>query len=406
MPLQNVNPGDLISSADWNRLVAAINALDGRVADLETGGSNRAPHITQVLPGGPVTAGDTISIFGSNFDFSQGAHSVFFGNTRAIDFLTGSSNTLLIVKIPDVVEGATPNGATLTLSIGNLVGTTTQAITIKSKPVVVTGGIQFTFKGTRPTVTPTPTVQFFYDFELKSQASEDVNVTIAPTIAVIPPLPAGVPDPGLPQLLAVLEGNDVRNDGVISLPEGATKTVSLRLSLPAGTNNLRYSLSVTATAPGLAQRVESLPAQQVGQATEQPDPTITSFEFNQVIAPGDAAFSPNTGGVNGVDGTISVRQGNTVSVEFRALFAGIPTGQTNQYAITAVIEGPAGGWSTKLNQNQLTPQPVAGPGGAKTILFDITAPGAPATGIARFTLTRQGISTNNKRSIAYRLVLR
>ena len=405
MPLLDVNPGDLIKAEDWNKLVAAINALDGRVAELETGGGDRAPKITQVPPGGTVTAGDTISIFGSNFDFSQGGHSVFFGNTRANTFFTGSSNTLLIVRIPDVVEGATPTGAPLTLTVGNLVDTTSRSITIRSKPVVVTGSIQFTFKGTRPSPTPTPGVQFFYDFELRSQASEDLTVTITPTIAVLPPLPPNVQDPGLPQLLSLLEGNTLRENGQIALPEGATKTVSLRLTLPAQTNGLRYSLNVAASAPGVAQRVESLPAQQVGQATEQPDPTITSFEFNS-IAQGDAAFSPNTGGVSGVDGTVSVRQGTTAAIDVRALFAGIPQGQTHNYQATAAIEGPAGGWSTAVHPSTPNPLPVPSPGGAAAFFFQITAPPTPSTAIARFTLTRQGVATNNKRSVAYRLILR
>ena len=406
MPLLNVNPGDLIKAEDWNTLVAAINALDGRVAELESGGGDRAPKITQVLPGGTVTAGDTINIFGSNFDFSQGGHSVFFGNARAESFFAGSSNTLLIVRIPDVVEGATPNGAPLTMTVGNLFDTTSRSITIRSKPIIVSGSIQFSFKGARPTQTPTAGVQFFYDFELKSQASEDLTVTIAPTIAVIQPLPGGVNDPGLPNLIAVLEGTTVRENGQISLPEGATKTVSVRLNTPAGTNNLRYSLSVTASAPGVAQRVEALPPQQVGQESELPDSTITSFEFSSIVAPGDAVFSSDTGGVSGVDGTVSVRATNTVSIDVRATFATIPQGQTNNYQVTAAIDGPAGGWSTKVNQVVQNPLPVLGPGGVRPVFFDITAPATPATAILRLTLTRTGLAKNNKRSVAYRLVLR
>lgn len=404
MPLLNVDPGDLIKAEDWNKLVAAINALDGRVAELETGGGDKAPKITQVLPGGTVTAGDTINIFGSNFDFSLGGHSVFFGNARAETFFAGSSNTLLLVRIPDVVDGATPNGAPLTMTVGNLVDTTSRSITIKSKPVVVTGSIQFTFKGTRPSATPTAGAQFFYDFELRSQASEDLTVTIVPTIAVIQPLPPSVSDPGLPNLTTVLEGQTVRANGQISLPEGATKTVTLRVNLPAGTNNLRYSLSVAASAPGVTQRVETLQPQQVGLETEQPEPTITSFEFNQ-IAQGDAAFVP--GGAGGVEGTVSVRQSTTAAIELRAQFTGIPSGTTNNYQVTAAIEAPAGGWSTAVHPNTQNPLPVLGPSGVRPVFFQITAPATPATAILRLTLTRQGQPlTNNKRSIAYRLVLR
>src|SRR6185295_19135432 len=100
MPIRTVNPGDLITALDWNDLITLINGMEIRIEQLESGpASGGAPRITQVLPPGPVTAGDTIRIFGSNFDFGTGGHSVFFGNTRAITFFNGSSDTLLIVRV-------------------------------------------------------------------------------------------------------------------------------------------------------------------------------------------------------------------------------------------------------------------------------------------------------------------
>lgn len=402
MPLQNVDPGDLIRSADWNGLVAAINALEVRVAELEGGGPGKPPIITEVLPTGIVTAGDTIRIFGANFDFTNGGHSVFFGDTRAVTFFAGTSNTLLIVKVPDVVEGATEQGTILTMKVGNLVGVTTRAITIKAKPVVTSGTIGFSFKATRPSATPTANANFFYDFELKSSASQDLTVTITPTVAVIPPLP-GIPDPQLQTRISVLDSDGtVRPNGQVELAEGATKTISLRLSLPAGTNAVRYNLSATATAAGVSTQQESLPPQQVGQASEQPDSTITSFEALKGI---DNKAKVEPGGVEGVDGTIKVSPGQTGIIDVRAMFANITAGITNNYQISAVIEGPASGWSTKVNDTVQNPLPVVGPGGAQSIFFDITAPSSPAQATLRWTLTRQGAVTNNKRSIAYRLLL-
>ena len=34
MPLQNVNPGDLITALDWNDLITMINAMDARITQL------------------------------------------------------------------------------------------------------------------------------------------------------------------------------------------------------------------------------------------------------------------------------------------------------------------------------------------------------------------------------------
>lgn len=404
MPLLNVDPGDLIRSTDWNGLVAAINALEVRVAELESGGPGGPPRIDEVLSNAIVTAGDTIQIYGARFDFSLGGHSVFFGDTRAVTFFSGSSDSLLVVRVPDVVVGATEQGTAMTLKVGNLVGIATRAITIKSKPVVVSGNVGFSFKGTRPSQTPTAGATFFYDFDLKSNASENLIVTIAPTITAITPLPGGTPP--LQTLIAVLDSDGtLRENGQIALPEGATKTISLRLNVPAGTTNVQYNLSATATAPGVPNVTESLPTQQVGQATEQPDPTITNFEF---FAPADAnsVFSAATGGVAGVDGTISVFPGQSSSIETRATFGNIAQGATNLYDLTAVIVAPANGWSTKINDITLPLQTVPGPGGTVPLFFDITAPTAAGQAVVRFTLTRRGLATNNKRSIAYRLILR
>lgn len=402
MPLPNVDPGDLIRSTDWNSLVAAINALEVRVAELESGGPGGPPRIDEVLSSAIVTAGDTIQIFGARFDFMVGAHSVFFGDTRAITFFSGSSDSLLIVRVPDVVTGATEQGTPMTLKVGNLVGVATRAITIRSKPIVVSGNIGLSFKATRPSQTPTAGVQFFYDFDLKSNASENLTVTIVPTIAATTPLPAGVPP--LQTLIAVLDSDGtVRADGQIALAEGATKTISLRLSVPAGTNGVQYNLSATATAPGVPNVLESLPIQTVGLATEQPDSTITNFEF---FAPADnkSIFEPS--GPVGVDGTIRVFASQTSSIETRATFGNIAQGATNQYDLTAVIVAPANGWSTKINDITLPLQTVLGPGGTVPLFFDITAPSGSTTATVRFTLTRRGLATNNKRSIAYRLLLR
>src|SRR6185503_12265077 len=180
MPLKNVNPGDLITALDWNGAISLINAMDVRLTHLENSGTTcpKNPHITQVLPAGPITAGDTITILGSNFDFLAGAQSVFFGSTRAVTFLAGSSDTVLNVVVPDPVAGATLGGASMLLTVGNLISTTTQPIVVKSKPIVISGNINFTFKGTRPTATPTQNADFFYDFDLVSMASEDLIVTI------------------------------------------------------------------------------------------------------------------------------------------------------------------------------------------------------------------------------------
>lgn len=404
MPIQNVKPGDLITSDDWNDLVTALNSMEVRVAELEGGGSKTAPRITQVLPTGVRTVGDEIRIYGSNFDYIQGAHSVSFGNTPAVKFLAGSSNTLLIVEIPDPVEGTTLAGTVLTMSVGNLHSFTTRAITIKSKPVVISGGIDFTYLRSRPP-TPTQDQAVFYDFSLHSTASQDLNVTITPDIQIIPPLPTGVNDPGLDGLLTVLDADGTeRSNRLIELPEGSTKTISLRLNLPDNTNSIRYSLSVRASAPLVAPVVRSLPDQQVGQAGEQPDSTVTNLEFSRVDS-GNADFSTRPVGTPGIDGTLSVQLGTTVRIEVEARFE-FAAGVTNTYDLDVQLDAPDNGWSASVDTSlTFNPLPILGPGGTELLYLNITAPSTQASAIMRLTLIRQGETTRNRRRVAYLLTM-
>lgn len=402
MPIRIVQPGDLITSSVWNDLAAAVINLEARVASLEKGG-DRALRITQVLPPGTVTAGDTIRISGSGFDYTKGAHSVFFGSARAVSFAPDSSDTLLVVRVPDVVPGATPTGTAITMTVGNLSEYVTWPLTIRSKPEVISGGVQLTYMGSRPEA-PTQDEDVFYNFQLSSSASRDLEVTITPTIQVVPPLPGGVSDPGLPGLLAVLDADgSVRSDRRIALPEGGSKTIMLRLRLPDGINGLRYSMSVVASASGVAPVVESLPTQEVGQQGEQPDATVERFDTP--IVEGQGSFSTDTGGVSGVDGTLTIQRGSTVTVRVPAHFT-FAAGTTHNYQLSGTIDSPANGWSAVVSADMQNPLPVVGPGGLVRIKFDITAPNSTATAVARLTLTRQGATTGNKRSVAYRLVTR
>lgn len=403
MPLLTVRPGDLITSADWNDLIALLNALEVRVDDLEIGGSKGPPRIVQVLPSGVVTAGDEIRIFGSDFDFSRGGQSVFFGNTRATDFGNGSSDSLLIVKIPDPVEGATEQGTALTMSVGNLHGFTTRSITIKSKPVVTAGGIQFTFKGSRPT-TPTEGQNIEYDFELKSFASDRLSVRITPTFRIITPLPGGVPAPDLEGRVTLLDAGVELPNRQVDLPEGATKTINLRVRVPAGTTSVRFGMEVAASAPGIQQALEVLPDQQVGQATEQPDPTITNFDQPRIVS-GSGTFSTETGDTSGVEGTIRVSAAGTVRVRMRTGFTLAAGGPVQNYQLSATVDNPSGGWSARVNQAMQNPLPITPPGGLTNTDFDITAPATASNAVVRFTLTHNNVAQNNKRTVAYRLQL-
>lgn len=400
MALRTVNAGDLITHQDWNDLVGTVTALLARVDELSTGGGRQPPRITLVLPSDTVTAGDTIRIFGSNFDVSRGGQSVFFGSSQAVNFRDGTSDTLLIVDVPDPVPGATPVGAAITMTVANLTSTATWALTIKSKPVVVTGGLEFAFVNSEP-VTPTPGQGIRYNFRLTSLANADLMVTLAPMIQVIGAAGLDL----LPGNAVTVHDDDgaLRADRRIALTQGQTKTVSIRLAeIPAITpNGTRYTVSVSASAPGVQTITENLPEQVVGQASEQPDPTITNLEFSSVQA-GTATFTP--GGAGGVDGTLVIPGGSTAVIALDATFANIAVGTQNRYNLSAEVVPATAGWTARVNTVS-TPAfyDIPGPGAQRFPNFDIIVPTTGGPVSMRLTITRSGAAADNKRSVTYRV---
>jgi hypothetical protein len=393
MPLPNVTPGDVITAAYWNHLISLVNDLETRLADLEGQSSDGTLRITQVFPTGTVTAGDTIRISGRNFDFVRGAHSVFVGTTRATNFLNGSSDSLLIVQIPDLVTGATPSGASLNLTVGNLTSVVTWPMTIKSKPIEVGGGVEFGFLNSTPTV-PAANSPIQYNFRLASLSNVNLPVLITPDLQF----------PGAPAGLVEVRDSDgqLKTDRTIALPAGAAKIIGVRItSIPNVANGTPFALAVTATAPGIAPVAASVPPQTVGQAAEQPDSTITNLTFNRVLD-GSASFTAAPAG-DTVDGIVSI-PGNaaaTVTIALDTTFANIPAGSTFNYVPSADVVSGAG-WSSAPNALVTPPKYiVSSPGEQQFPGFDINA--ASGTAVIRFTLTREGVATNNKRSVTFRV---
>ena len=394
MPLPNVTPGDVITAAYWNDLVSTLNGLETRVADLEGVSSNGSLRITQVLPTGVVTAGDTIRISGRKFDFVRGAHSVFFGTTRATNFASGSSDNLLIVQIPDQVNGATPGGASLNLTVGNLTSVATWPMTIKSKPVQPGGGVEFGFLNSNPAA-PTVNNPIQYNFRLASLSNVDLPVLIS----------ADLQFPGAPAGLVEVHDSDgqLKSDRTIALPAGAAKFIGVKITaVPNVADGTAFALAVTATAPGIQAVTASVPPQSVGHAGEQPDSTITNLTFNRVLD-GTASFAAAAAG-DTVDGTVSI-PGNaavTVTIALDTTFANIPIGNIFNYVPSADVVSGAG-WSSAPNP-LVTPikYTISAPGEQQFPGFDINA-AASGTAVIRFTLTREGVPTNNKRSVTYRV---
>ncbi|SEQ07021.1 IPT/TIG domain-containing protein [Nitrosomonas ureae] len=396
MALKNVNPGDLITAVDWNDLVTELKALDGRVADLEKGGSKSPPRITKVLPEGTVMAGDQIRIFGNNFDFTRGGHSVTFGNSPAVNFANGSSDSLLIVQIPQQVDGATASGAPITMTVANLTGFTTWALTVKSKPEQVGGRFEFGYLNSDPKI-PTANNPIDYHFRLASLSNADLAVLISPVLQFS----------GAPAVIVEVHDSDgqLRVDRTITLHEGEAKIISVKIpAIPNVPNGTNFGLTVTASASGVQPVTIIVPPQTVGQAGEEPDSTITNLTFSNILD-GTATFQL-PGPADTVDGILSI-PGTTaakVTIALDTTFANIPTGTPHHYVASATVVSGAG-WTASRNP-VVTPNEyeISAPGAQKFPGFDINAPADDSVpAFIRFTLTHKEAMINNKRSVIFRV---
>jgi hypothetical protein len=402
MTLRTVNPGDVIASTDWNDLVLAFTVLEGRVSDLErVGGSKVPPRITKVLPEGARTAGDWINIFGSNFDVSKTGYSVRFGNTRATTFdAAHSSDSLLIVQIPDQVDGATASGAPITMTVANLTDSATWPLTVKSKPVLVGGGFEFGYLNSVPD-TPASSSPIEYNFRLASLSNADLAVSVQADIQV-----SGVS--GAPAYEVHDADGTNRPDRTIALVQGGVKTITVRFTVPGAPLLTPFTLTATASATGFQPVTEIVPPQTVGVAGEIPDPTITNLTWNRALA-GTANFTPLSGGTVAGILTIPGTAAATVSIALDTTFANIPAGNTYHYVSSATVVSGAGWTASARSPSQYD---IPSPGAQRFPNFDINAPDVSAIPPAnrtpafiRFTLTHTGTgaTANNRRSVTFRV---
>lgn len=296
MSLDQVHAGDLIKHSDWNDLIAALKALDERVSSLDTGVASDQPVITQVIPAQVLTAGDTVYVFGRNFDYSHGVHNVSFGGKSATYFLSGSSDSLLIVQLPEEITGATPTGAPVTMRVTNLHGYTTWPMVIKSLPVTppAGGSIVFTHLKTEPTQ-PKPNEAITFTFTLQSQ-TKDTTVTIKPT-ARHEDGSALVSD----QSIQVLENNELVANRQINLAESATTNVQVYIQQLPNEPEEKFSVTVEASAPGLTPVSVTVSSLQIGHDVPAVDPTVTAWQFNSSkVDNGTVRFIPiNDPNLNG-----------------------------------------------------------------------------------------------------------
>src|SRR5215831_4917180 len=113
--LKRVKPGDLITADVMNTIMDALDSLDSRIG----GTTGTAVRIDHLEPSDTIQVGKDLKIFGSNFQYSIGGQRVFFDSFGVMAYKVGSSDSLLIVTVPDL--GPLPSqGKLLTVTASNL----------------------------------------------------------------------------------------------------------------------------------------------------------------------------------------------------------------------------------------------------------------------------------------------
>src|SRR5262245_53865495 len=115
----SVRAGDLITADFMNQLIAAVNDLETRLAQLEgiTPGANGAVAITNVSPS-DLHVGDPFTIIGLNFGTPSLCVVTFNNGNPVTAFKAGSDDTHLLLNVPPMSLGTDPQPTSLVVSNG------------------------------------------------------------------------------------------------------------------------------------------------------------------------------------------------------------------------------------------------------------------------------------------------
>lgn len=315
-----VKPGDIITADLFNRIIALLNAHDAQLAAGTGPGAGLA--INQLVPAGPYRVGDTLQIFGQNFEFTLGATRVFLNATQVINLLATSTDTRLEFAIPEV-PGVVEGGTSVDLVLLNRTDSVTRPIVLRPRSVPLQGNVLLNWLGVTPAGVPAgQNVSFRYRIESRTN--------LRATWQILPVVDVAANAAAWNDALRVLDafGNNLPSRQIVDLDPGAAREFVVALQpLPAGTANTAFGLSVTATAGGLTGLSGTQPFV-VGAIGPQPDPSFT------------ATLIPDFSGGALVDSTLTVAGGGNrqVGIDLALTVAG-------NYTITRTLSAGATGWT-------------------------------------------------------------
>lgn len=346
---ERVQPGDIITADFMNRILAALEDLDERLTELEGGTTTGGPTITRLVPPGPYRVDDTVTVEGTNFQFTSGLARLFLDGTR-ITLDDASSDTRLLFVVP-ALPGLEESGTDFQLRVVTSQGEASVPVTVRPRPPVLFGQVDLEWLGVDPE-TPQPEAAVLFEFRVTSRASLAAEFTLQPSIGV------AVNQSLWNNRLQILNANQsVMTTPRVSLEPLQSRTFFVRITeVPTGTAETPFTLTVTASAGTVTRTLGPLPFT-VGEEVEPPDAAITL----------NPTGSEPAGALVGNTVTATVNQ--FTAVEFFASFAA-----AGLYTLSLDMLGSTDLW--EISRGGTTPE-----------TFDIGEPEIQAGGSATRNLT-------------------
>jgi len=390
---QRVQPGDLITAEDMNFLFTEIESIEARVAALEVGpespptdGTFHPVTITSVNPD-PVQAGQTLTIVGTNFGVSSAANATTFNNIPAFHTFDTSTDTLLIVTVPDIPGLTAPQ--TVTLKVSNGLFSATRSITVNPAPVPQQGTVEIDFEGVTPDPITASTTNDFQFLLTNLATVQPVVLTLTPTVI------------GQAWSATVLDAskNPIPGNQVTLAHNGDTLTVFVHVTIPSATNGTAFSVSLGGTGSGVTAS-GATPSVQVGQFAD-PDDTFT---LGPGAAPGVISGNTVTASAGGAFATVvPILGAMTVAGTYDVTAELVPAGAAgwNNPTISApAAKGSPPTHTITIAESDLGSPPQAVP---ETIQVRIK-PTSATSGAAQLRVTVQREGASKSRTLTFNLV--
>ena len=382
---ERVRPGDLIKSDLFNRMMATLESLEGRVIKLEsasTGGGSNPGKVVITEPNAAQTfhIGEPLNIIGKNFGLPS-QNVVTIEEKTIATFENGSHEQLLIIKSIPNVQDIPQDGREVTLLLSNAIGNATTTFKLAQPPITKPTGTLKSKLNAPPAETIVENKSFTFGFEIAAITTMDDKYTIVPAVDL------GwkaeyVDDAGTPikpSELSILKGPQ---------PTVATiHNVKIRVAVPSGVapgTTGKLTLTVTSKLnPELTDKSD-VALIKVGSQTEADKIGIT---LSGVVTPGKKSG-------NDIEIPLATGAGKNVTAIFT-----VTLDKAGLYKIATPTFSPNPGniWTAELIT--ITPAQLAAPEDSIKVKVKVPVTGAVSTNMTLSVVHSEDASIKGDRDI-------